>query len=124
MIFVDTWKEFLRKVVQRVLGKIIFGIFSFYTPFDDKIKLFIKEEMIKLYKSPNPYDRFLFLKVLGNDKIYEMTKKHLAIEETPFNLRRKVLRSILEMDHVINFSLMHLMTMGDRGQDLLWWKIL
>ncbi|MCY4644692.1 MAG: hypothetical protein OXB88_08755 [Bacteriovoracales bacterium] len=101
-----------------------FWVFSFYTPFSDDIKSFIKEEMRKLYKSRSPYDKFLFLKVMSNSNLYEFLKKSLRIRTSPFNLKRKMFRSILEVDHIINFSLLHLIALGDRNEDLLWWKIL
>lgn len=101
-----------------------FWLFAFFTPSQPEVRHFIKAEMARLQTSQSPYDRFLFLKVLDNDRLYGLIKGHLKLRSPLFNLKRKTFRSMLEKDHIINFSLLHLLTLGDRNEDLLWWKIL
>ena len=101
-----------------------FWLFSFFTPSRQEVRHFIKEEMARLQKTQSHYKRFLFLKVLGNRELYSLLKDHLNLQSTFFNLKRKTFRSMLEKGDLINFSLLHLLAMGDRSEDTLWWKIL
>ena len=101
-----------------------FWLFSFFTPSRQEVRHFIKEEMALLQKTQSHYKRFLFLKVLGNRELYSFLKDHLNLQSTFFNLKRKTFRSMLEKGDLINFSLLHLLAMGDRSEDTLWWKIL
>ena len=113
-----------KKADSKKLWRNHFWIFSFYTPTRQDIRRFIKEEMLRLRHASSPYDQFLFIKVLSNNNIYDIVKNHLKFNTALFNLKRKTLRKLLEEDQIINFSIQHLLLIGDRGQDLLWWKIL
>ena len=101
-----------------------FWLFSFYTPVRQEVRHFIKQEAAKLLESPSVYNRFLLLKVLENRHLADLIKEHLGLKGHLVNLKRKVFREMIEQHHITNFALFHLLGIGDRNEDLLWWKIL
>ena len=113
-----------RKAQSKQLWQNHFWLFAFFTPGQKKTLDFVQQEMTRLRQSPSSYERFLFTKVLGNDRLRPLLKGSLALHSTWFNVKRGILHSMLKEGKAVNFSLLHLVMMGDYGEELLWWKIL
>ena len=113
-----------RKAQSEQLWQNHFWLFAFFTPGQKKTLSFVQREMIRLRQSSSSYERFLFTKVLGNDHLRPLLKDSLELHSTWFNVKRGILHSMLKEGKVVNFSLLHLVMMGDYGEELLWWKIL
>ena len=96
----------------------------FTLPQGFEARKFLEKEVSRLYNSDSVYDRFLLVKIMENKEVGNFVKNHLNLKENTASLKRKIFRSILEESHIVNFSLSHLIALGDNGSDLFWWAVL
>lgn len=99
-------------------------LFKYHTPRDEQTRKRLKEAVIELKNSNNDYYKMTLYSILENKEIYEMVKKELKLKRPLFNLKRQYYRDLLQTGEHINFATFNLLSLGDRGKDLIWWKIL
>ncbi len=87
---------------------------EFHTPAKAKIREKMIQEVSLLSKSNEPRDKVLFVKILGNEDIYNFLKRRDIVKRPLFLLKRTIYKEIYEHPDYKSYGAFNLFIQGDK----------
>lgn len=100
-------------------------IFSYYLPTDDTRRKLIADKLLRMWRSKNDYHRYIVVNMLSNEAIKRLLiEKEHSFKRALFQIERDFFHKTLQSGTAVDFSLYHLIRLGDKDDRSLWWMVL
>ncbi len=122
-------RSFLREVLTpRTLKKALVSqlwVFAYYLPSDQKLRKILSEKLVKAWRSKDMYKKFVVIRLLGQKPIKRALQKEIPeFSKARFQIERNYFRKLLDSGVAVHFALYHLMRLGDKDRENLWWLVI